>query len=112
MVTREPDVIVSISGDPKSESEAVQEGRRRYQTEEISLASKTTLPHSVTMAEVHSFTVKIEADPLRETRHRWTVREGIQIHLRSPHSYATRREAEAAADKALSKLVDRRSRDG
>lgn len=57
------------------------------------------------MAEVHPFTVKIEADPLRENRYRWTVCEGAQIHLRSPHSYATRREAEKDAEKAMSNLV-------
>jgi hypothetical protein len=57
------------------------------------------------MAEVHPFTIKIEPDPLREMRYRWTVCEGIQIHLRSPHSYATRREAENDAAKAMSKLL-------
>ena len=36
----------------------------------IGLASKTALPHNVTMAEVHPFTFKIEADPLREMRYR------------------------------------------
>jgi hypothetical protein len=69
------------------------------------LASKTPLPHNVAMAEVHPFTVKIEADPLRENRYRWTVCEGTQIHLRSPHSYTTRREAEKEAEKAMSNLV-------
>ena len=69
------------------------------------LASKTPLPHNVSMAEIHPFTFKIEADPLRELRYRWTVCEGNQVHLRSPHSYATRREAEIEAAKALSNLV-------
>ena len=71
----------------------------------IGLASKTALPHNVTMAEVHPFTFKIEADPLREMRYRWTVCEGNQIHLRSPNSYATRRDAEIEAAKALSNRV-------
>jgi hypothetical protein len=57
------------------------------------------------MAEVHPFTFKIEADPLREMRYRWTVCEGNQIHLRSPNSYATRRDAEIEAAKALSNRV-------
>src|SRR5882757_2430988 len=37
--------------------------------------------------------------------YRWTVREGNQIHLRSPNSYATRRDAEIEAAKALSNRV-------
>jgi hypothetical protein len=32
------------------------------------------LTHNVIMAEVHPFTFKIETDPLREMRYRWTVR--------------------------------------
>ena len=60
------------------------------------------------MAEAHPFTFKIETDPLSERRFRWTVCEGGQIHLRSPHSYATRREAEAEAGKAMLKDVYKR----
>jgi hypothetical protein len=62
-------------------------------------------PHNVDMAAFHPFTFKIEADPLSEGRFRWTVCEGDQIHIRSPHSYATRREAETDANKALTKRV-------
>jgi hypothetical protein len=58
------------------------------------------------MTEGHPFTVKIEADPLSALRYRWTVCEGSQIHIRSPHSYATRREAVEEANKALSKLAE------
>jgi hypothetical protein len=57
------------------------------------------------MAEAHQFTFKIETDPLSERRFRWTVCEGGQIYLRSPHSYATRREAEAEAKKAMLKFA-------
>ena len=59
----------------------------------------------MTMAKAHPFTFKIETDPLSERRFRWTVCEGSQIHLRSPHSYETRREAEAEADKAMLKFA-------
>jgi hypothetical protein len=62
--------------------------------------------HNVTMDKAEQFTVKIELDPLGAGRFRWTVREGHQIHLRSPHSYATRREAEREADKALQKFAE------
>jgi hypothetical protein len=57
------------------------------------------------MPEAHPFTFKIEIDPLSERRFRWTVCEGGQIHLRSPHSYAIRREAEAEANKAMLKFA-------
>jgi hypothetical protein len=55
--------------------------------------------------EAHPFTLRIEADPLRERRYRWTIFEGFQIHLRSPQSYATHREAKEEADKAMSKFL-------
>jgi hypothetical protein len=55
----------------------------------------------VDMADVHPFTINIEADPLRALRFRWTICEGVQVHARSPHSYATRREAEIEAGKAM-----------
>lgn len=60
------------------------------------------------------FTFKIEPDPLGARRFRWTVCEGTRIHLRSPHSYETRREAEEEANKAMLKFsttwrVDRTS---
>jgi hypothetical protein len=57
------------------------------------------------MEEIHPFTVRIEADPLDEFRFRWTLCEGDQIHLRSPHSYATRREADTEANAAILRYV-------
>jgi hypothetical protein len=63
------------------------------------------LLHSAAMAEKHPFTINIEADPLNALRFRWTVCEGGQIHIRSPHSYATRREAGAGAKEAMEKLA-------
>ena len=53
------------------------------------------------MSATHPYSFKIEPDPMRELRYRWSVCEGDQIHRRSPHSYATRREAEAEATKAV-----------
>jgi hypothetical protein len=58
------------------------------------------------MLQIHPFTVRVEPDPLTERRFRWSVYTGDQIHTRSPHSYATRREAEQEADKALTKRVE------
>jgi hypothetical protein len=53
------------------------------------------------MVEAHPYTFRIDPDPLRGSRYRWTVCEGIQIHVRSPHSYATKDEAEKEAAKAV-----------
>ena len=58
------------------------------------------------MAATHPYTFKIEPDPMRELRYRWSVCEGEQIHRRSPHSYATRREAEAEATKAVQRQAE------
>jgi hypothetical protein len=55
------------------------------------------------MSEVHPFTVRIEADLLTACRFRWMVCEGNQIHIRSPHSYAIRREAEREANEVMLK---------
>ena len=63
----------------------------------------TQLPYNATMVETHPFTFEIQADPLQESRYRWTVCEGSQIHIRSSHSYATRSEAEKEAGKAVSR---------
>jgi hypothetical protein len=72
----------------------------------FALALFRDAPHICIMAEeAHPFTVRIDADPLRERRYRWTISEGFQIHLRSPQSYATEREAKKDADRAMSKFV-------
>ncbi len=72
----------------------------------FALATNTPFPHSAIMVETHPFTFNVVADPLREQRYRWTVCEGSQIHVRSPYSYATRREAEKEAEKAVSRRVE------
>jgi hypothetical protein len=53
------------------------------------------------MEDVHPFTVRVEADPLDDLRFRWTLCEGNQIHIRSPHSYATEREADQEANEVM-----------
>jgi hypothetical protein len=58
------------------------------------------------MSEGHPFTYKIEPDPLNALRFRWTVCEGTQIHVRSPHSYSTRGEAKEEASAAMLKLAE------
>jgi hypothetical protein len=58
------------------------------------------------VVEVHPYSFKVMTDPLEELRHRWTVCEGSQIHVRSPCSYATRGEAEKEAAKAVARRVE------
>jgi hypothetical protein len=58
------------------------------------------------MLRSHPFTTNVEPDPLTERRFRWIVCEDGQIHLRSPQSYATRRQAEVEADKALLRIAE------
>jgi hypothetical protein len=62
-------------------------------------------PHNAKMEEVHLFTVRIEADPLNKRRFRWTICEGNPIVIRSPYSYATRREANKEANEMLLRYV-------
>jgi hypothetical protein len=40
------------------------------------------------MLKTHPFTFRIEPDPLQASRYRWTVCEGSQVHVRSPHGEA------------------------
>jgi hypothetical protein len=58
------------------------------------------------MILVHPFAIKI--DPVRssERRFSWTVYENGALRSQSPVSYATRREAEANATKAMQKLIE------
>ena len=56
---------------------------------------------NMNMAEPDRFTFQILPDLLAVRRFRWTVCEGEQIHLRSPHSYGTHREAEIEGGKAV-----------
>ena len=70
------------------------------------LAPSPGAPHIRIMVETHPYTFRIEPDPLQESRYRWTVCEGSQIHVRSPHSYATKDEAEKEAAKAVTRRED------
>ena len=69
--------------------------------DDFALAVSPSSRHSMNMAEPDRFKFQILPDLLAVRRFRWTVCEGEQIHLRSPHSYATRREAEIEGGKAV-----------
>jgi len=73
------------------------------------LAAQTPPSHNANMTAVNRFTYKIDVDPLSEHRFRWTLCEGDQVHIRSPHSYATRREAKAEAQRAVEKRASFRT---
>lgn len=70
------------------------------------LATGTRPAHNGAVHEAPSFTFNVEPDPLRDARFRWTVREGTQIRLRSPHAYATKDEATLEAAKAAKRLSE------
>jgi hypothetical protein len=57
------------------------------------------------MAEEHQFSVKVEPDLLRAGRFRWSLFRSGQVQDRSSVSYATKREAEVDAAKALAKRI-------
>jgi hypothetical protein len=56
------------------------------------------------MADVVDFTIKVEPDPARLSRYRWAVLEAGKQRDRSVYTFATRREAQADADKFVQKL--------
>jgi hypothetical protein len=57
------------------------------------------------MAETHPFTIRVEPDLLRDGRFRWTLYENGQPRNQSIVSYATKRDADADATKALDKEI-------
>jgi hypothetical protein len=91
----------SVTLTPKSTAEVC----RFEKCAMIALAMSRAPRHMMAMAKTHPFTFKIEPDLLRGCRFRWKVCGVGQTQLRSAHSYATRREAEVEADKAMSKFA-------
>ncbi len=68
---------------------------------ETSLASA----HTGEMVEDHQITVVVEPDLLRSGRYRWTLLRSGQAQDRSEMSFATKREADADAEKALKRRI-------
>jgi hypothetical protein len=58
----------------------------------------------VMTSEAQRFVPRIHEDSMRVGRYRWTITEDFQIHLYSPQSYATRREAQQDANKVIRDL--------
>ena len=58
------------------------------------------------MPESPPFVIRVEADIDRPGRYRWFIFENGRMRDASVYSYATKREAEADADKFVQKLND------
>ena len=58
------------------------------------------------MVEDHQITVAVEPDLLRAGRYRWTILHSGQAQDRSEMSFATKREANSDAEKALKRRID------
>jgi hypothetical protein len=63
------------------------------------------LAHTAEMIEDHQITVVVEPDLLRSGRYRWTLFRSGQAQDRSEMSFATKREADADAEKALKRRI-------
>ena len=61
--------------------------------------------HTGEMVEDHQITVVVEPDLLRSGRYRWTLFRSGQAQDRSEMSFATKREADADAEKALKRRI-------
>jgi hypothetical protein len=51
------------------------------------------------------FTIEVSADVNRFNRYRWTIVEAGKVRDRSVYNFATRREAQADAEKFVEKLI-------
>jgi hypothetical protein len=57
------------------------------------------------MADDHPFSFEVAPDRLIEGRYRWTIYEGHRTDALSPDSYASEREAQIEAEKAIARRV-------
>jgi hypothetical protein len=62
------------------------------------------MKRSIAVTDAASLTVKVEPDSVRLCRYRWAVLEGGRQRDRSVYTFATRREAQADADRFVEKL--------
>jgi len=56
------------------------------------------------MADNQTFTASVTPDIDRPGRYRWHVSEGARVRDKSVYSFATKREAQADADRFVAKL--------
>jgi hypothetical protein len=82
-------------------SETAQQLRRASRVLETFIDSA----HIGQMNEDHQITVLVEPDLLRPGRYRWTLLHSGQAQDRSEMSFATKREADADAEKVLKRRI-------
>ncbi len=70
----------------------------------VALATKMPLPHNAKMEESHAFTIDVAQDARQRGRYRWSISEDMKVRDTSFYSFATKREAQADADKFVEKL--------
>ena len=68
------------------------------------LALRRPSTHNARMADNHVFTINVARDVERPDRYRWSVSENMRLRDKSLHSFATKREAQADADKFVQRL--------
>jgi hypothetical protein len=68
------------------------------------LSPPTPLPHSAGMVWNPVFSTRVLEDIERPGRYRWKISEAGRVRDTSIYSYATKREAQADADKFVEKL--------
>ena len=72
--------------------------------EEISLAKEPELVHNTTMMDSAIFTTDVVKDIGNPNRFRWNIYDKEKVRDKSFYSFATKREAQADADKFVEKL--------
>ena len=70
----------------------------------FALATLTPSSHNAGIEEAHVFTIDVAQDGRHRGRYRWSVSENMKVRDTSFYSFATRREAQADADKFVEKL--------
>ena len=72
----------------------------------LQLAPSGRPPHNVRMSTNSPFFTKVEQDADRPGRYRWFIFENGRMRDASVYSFATKREAQADADKFVQRLND------
>jgi hypothetical protein len=77
----------------------------RFSQPSCRLASSVWGAHNSSMPQNHPFTIRIETESGAESRrYHWSIFEGAKLRGNSAHSYATRREATAEAERRALQL--------
>ena len=69
------------------------------------LETRPTQAHIEEMQELSALTIHVTPDGDRPGRYRWNIHEGGKARDKSVYSFATKREAQADAEKFVDKLI-------